>query len=305
MTRKRIQIKKIDNISSRQVTFSKRRKGLFKKAQELSTLCDADIALIVFSATSKLFDYASSSMQQVIERRDRHSAMHRLDRPSMELQGFDLGMLPHAILRTSDDDDDTIMGNVFDYDVKDNNTVVNVASLTSLMSSNRGFIPIVTWKHLCRFQIYAQIESDSNDILRKKVEDKNRELRQLNGEDLQGLTLQELQKIEENLKRGLTNVSKVKDDKVMQEIRNLKRKGHRAPQGIRPSWPPSPSRDLSLMATESLKGSGMELMEENQRLKQVPSLIQLHRQSSESIISNSSNLPEDGYSDTSLKLGLP
>nr|XP_007159143.1 hypothetical protein PHAVU_002G212400g [Phaseolus vulgaris]ESW31137.1 hypothetical protein PHAVU_002G212400g [Phaseolus vulgaris] len=86
MTRKRIQIKKIDNISSRQVTFSKRRKGLFKKAQELSTLCDADIALIVFSATSKLFDYASSSMQQVIERLDRHSAMHRSDRSYMELQ---------------------------------------------------------------------------------------------------------------------------------------------------------------------------------------------------------------------------
>lgn len=60
MTRKKIQIKKIDNISSRQVTFSKRRKGLFKKAQELSTLCDADIALMVFSATSKLFEYASS-----------------------------------------------------------------------------------------------------------------------------------------------------------------------------------------------------------------------------------------------------
>ena len=60
MTRKKIQIKKIENISSRQVTFSKRRKGLFKKAQELSTLCDAEIALIVFSATSKLFDYASS-----------------------------------------------------------------------------------------------------------------------------------------------------------------------------------------------------------------------------------------------------
>lgn len=61
MTRKRIEIKKIDNISSRQVTFSKRRKGLFKKAQELSTLCDADIALLVFSATSKLFQYASST----------------------------------------------------------------------------------------------------------------------------------------------------------------------------------------------------------------------------------------------------
>jgi hypothetical protein len=60
MTRKKIQIKKIDNTTARQVTFSKRRRGLFKKALELSTLCDAEIALIVFSSTGKLFDYASS-----------------------------------------------------------------------------------------------------------------------------------------------------------------------------------------------------------------------------------------------------
>jgi len=60
MARRKIPIKKIDNINARQVTFSKRRKGLFKKAQELSTLCDAEIALIVISATSKLFEYASS-----------------------------------------------------------------------------------------------------------------------------------------------------------------------------------------------------------------------------------------------------
>ncbi|KAK9988963.1 hypothetical protein SO802_029202, partial [Lithocarpus litseifolius] len=60
MTRKKIQIKKIDNTTARQVTFSKRRRGLFKKACELSTLCDAEIALMVFSATGKLFDYASS-----------------------------------------------------------------------------------------------------------------------------------------------------------------------------------------------------------------------------------------------------
>ncbi|MBA0556946.1 hypothetical protein Golob_027007, partial [Gossypium lobatum] len=59
MTRKRIQIKKIDNVAARQVTFSKRRRGLFKKAHELSVLCDAEVALIVFSATGKLFDYFS------------------------------------------------------------------------------------------------------------------------------------------------------------------------------------------------------------------------------------------------------
>lgn len=60
MTRKKIQIKKIDNIAARQVAFSKRRKGLFKKAKELAILCDAEIGLFVFSASGKLFDYASS-----------------------------------------------------------------------------------------------------------------------------------------------------------------------------------------------------------------------------------------------------
>jgi hypothetical protein len=60
MTRRKIQIQKIDSITARQVTFSKRRRGLFKKALELSTLCDAEIALIVFSSTGRLYDYASS-----------------------------------------------------------------------------------------------------------------------------------------------------------------------------------------------------------------------------------------------------
>ncbi|KAB1200087.1 MADS-box protein AGL24 [Morella rubra] len=60
MTRRKIEIKRIDNKTARQVTFSKRTKGLFKKATELSTLCDAEIALIVFSATGRLFEYGSS-----------------------------------------------------------------------------------------------------------------------------------------------------------------------------------------------------------------------------------------------------
>ncbi|KAK6945811.1 Transcription factor, MADS-box [Dillenia turbinata] len=57
MTRQMIQIKKMDDITARQ-----RRRGLLKKAYELSTLCDDDIALIVFSATGKLYEYSNSSM---------------------------------------------------------------------------------------------------------------------------------------------------------------------------------------------------------------------------------------------------
>ncbi|KAK8696570.1 hypothetical protein V6N13_001703 [Hibiscus sabdariffa] len=60
MAREKIKIKKIDNLTARQVTFSKRRRGLSKKAQELSVLCDAEVALIIFSATGKLFEFASS-----------------------------------------------------------------------------------------------------------------------------------------------------------------------------------------------------------------------------------------------------
>ncbi|BAT86911.1 hypothetical protein VIGAN_05024200 [Vigna angularis var. angularis] len=60
MVRKKIPIKKIVDVTARQVTFSKRKSGLLKKARELSLLCDAEIALIVFSPGGKLFDYASS-----------------------------------------------------------------------------------------------------------------------------------------------------------------------------------------------------------------------------------------------------
>lgn len=54
-------MKRIENTTSRQVTFSKRRSGLLKKAFELSVLCDAEVALMVFSPTGKLYEFSSSS----------------------------------------------------------------------------------------------------------------------------------------------------------------------------------------------------------------------------------------------------
>lgn len=87
MVRQKIEIKKIDNLTARQVTFSKRRKGLFKKAKELSTLCDAEIALLVFSATGKLFDYSSSSMTQLIQRHEHHTDNSKLGLQHLHVQG--------------------------------------------------------------------------------------------------------------------------------------------------------------------------------------------------------------------------
>lgn len=66
MGRGRVQLKRIENNINRQVTFSKRRSGLLKKAHEISVLCDAEVALIVFSPKGKLFQYATDSWYDLI-----------------------------------------------------------------------------------------------------------------------------------------------------------------------------------------------------------------------------------------------
>ncbi|XP_038697722.1 MADS-box protein JOINTLESS-like [Tripterygium wilfordii] len=231
MVREKIQIKKIDNATARQVTFSKRRRGLFKKAEELSVLCDADVALIVFSSTGKLFDYSSSSMKEILERHHLHSKnLEKMEQPSLELQ---------------------------------------------------------------------LVENSNMSRLSKEVAEKSHLLRQMRGEELQGLRIEDLQQLEKSLETGLRRVIERKGEKIMKEITDLQRKG-------------------------------MLLMEENERLRQQVVEISTSRKrqqrfttesddqnvvyeeglSSESVTDASNNSggppPHDiESSDTSLKLGLP
>ncbi|XP_076895713.1 agamous-like MADS-box protein AGL11 isoform X4 [Bidens hawaiensis] len=67
MGRRKLEMKRIEDKSSRLVTFSKRRSGLVKKARHLSVLCDVDVAVIVFSARGKLYEFASSSANYSVE----------------------------------------------------------------------------------------------------------------------------------------------------------------------------------------------------------------------------------------------
>ncbi|XP_027357555.1 truncated transcription factor CAULIFLOWER A-like isoform X3 [Abrus precatorius] len=103
MGRGRVQLKQIENKISRQVTFSKRRMGLRKKAHEISVLCDAQVALIVFNAKGRLFEYSSESraphlqswenalsaksMENVLERYERHAHSVQLVGAGDESQG--------------------------------------------------------------------------------------------------------------------------------------------------------------------------------------------------------------------------
>ncbi|XP_072973333.1 agamous-like MADS-box protein AGL11 isoform X2 [Typha angustifolia] len=74
MGRGKIEIKRIENTTSRQVTFCKRRNGLLKKAYELSVLCDAEVALIVFSSRGRLYEYSNNSIRSTIEKYKKASA---------------------------------------------------------------------------------------------------------------------------------------------------------------------------------------------------------------------------------------
>ncbi|KAI5318801.1 hypothetical protein L3X38_038509 [Prunus dulcis] len=68
MGRKKIDIKKIQKTSSLQVTFSKRRTGLFRKASQLGALCGAEVAILVFSPHGRPFVFGHPSVDSVISR---------------------------------------------------------------------------------------------------------------------------------------------------------------------------------------------------------------------------------------------
>ncbi|KAL0795485.1 hypothetical protein Bca101_066862 [Brassica carinata] len=95
MGRGRVEMKRIENKINRQVTFSKRRAGLLKKAHEISVLCDAQVSLIVFSHKGKLFD-----MEKVLERYERYSyAERRLKAPDFQVNAQKNWSMEHGRLK--------------------------------------------------------------------------------------------------------------------------------------------------------------------------------------------------------------
>ncbi|KAK3183157.1 hypothetical protein Dsin_030443 [Dipteronia sinensis] len=68
MGRGKVELKRIENQTSRQVTFSKRKSGILKKAFELSVLCEAEVAIIIFSPSGKFYQFATDEMDRIIAR---------------------------------------------------------------------------------------------------------------------------------------------------------------------------------------------------------------------------------------------
>ncbi|KNA04593.1 hypothetical protein SOVF_198240 [Spinacia oleracea] len=79
MARGKIQIKKIENNTNRQVTYSKRRNGLFKKANELSVLCDATVSIVMISNSNKLHEFLTPGTTTTKEVYDKYQAAMGVD----------------------------------------------------------------------------------------------------------------------------------------------------------------------------------------------------------------------------------
>ncbi|KAJ0234289.1 hypothetical protein HA466_0273350 [Hirschfeldia incana] len=99
MGRRKIEIKLIENKSSRQVTFSKRRTGLIEKARQLSVLCESSVAVLVVSASGKLYNSSSGdNMTNII---DRYEIQHAGELRSLDLAEKTRSYLPHNELLES------------------------------------------------------------------------------------------------------------------------------------------------------------------------------------------------------------
>ncbi|KAL1566396.1 agamous-like MADS-box protein AGL8 [Salvia divinorum] len=88
MVRGKVELKRIENKVNQQVTFSKRRTGLLKKAHEISVLCDADVGLMIFSTKGKLSEYATDScMERILDRHRRSSSVEGQKAPDLQSPG--------------------------------------------------------------------------------------------------------------------------------------------------------------------------------------------------------------------------
>ncbi|XP_004488426.1 agamous-like MADS-box protein AGL8 [Cicer arietinum] len=182
MGRGRVQLKRIENKINRQVTFSKRRSGLLKKAHEISVLCDAEVALIVFSNKGKLYEYSSDPcMERILERYERYSYAERqlvaTDQPQNENWIIEHAKLK-ARLEIIQRNQRNFMGEELDgLSIKELQNLEH--QLDSALKQIRSRKNQLMYESISELHKKDKALQEKNNLLVKKIKEKEKELAQL------------------------------------------------------------------------------------------------------------------------------
>ncbi|XP_031274428.1 truncated transcription factor CAULIFLOWER A-like [Pistacia vera] len=179
MGRGRVQLKRIENKINRQVTFSKRRSGLLKKAHEISVLCDAEVALIVFSTKGKLFEYSTDScMERILERYERYSYSERQLQPN-DISNPGSWTIEHAKLKARVEilqrNQSHFMGQELDtLSLKELQSLEH--QLDSALKHIRSRKNQLMFESISDLQKKDKLLQEQNNLLSKKVKEKEKNL---------------------------------------------------------------------------------------------------------------------------------
>ncbi|KAK2357636.1 transcription factor CAULIFLOWER A [Trifolium repens] len=181
MGRGRVQLKRIENKINRQVTFSKRRSGLLKKAHEISVLCDAEVALIVFSTKGKLYDYSSDPcMERILERYERYSYTER-QLVTNDQSPNENWVLEHAKLKARMEVLQRNQRNYMGEDL-DGLSLKELQNLEQQLDSSLKHIRSrknqVMYESISELQKKDKALQEHNNLLAKKIKEKEKELAQ-------------------------------------------------------------------------------------------------------------------------------
>ncbi|KAL1334249.1 hypothetical protein AAHE18_11G163400 [Arachis hypogaea] len=192
MGRGRVQLKRIENKINRQVTFSKRRSGLLKKANEISVLCDAEVALIVFSTKGKLFEYSSDpwlfhyehyihSMERILERYERYSYAEKQLISNDQQPPNENWILEHAKLKARVEvlhrNQRNFMGEGLDtLSLKELQNLEH--QLESALKHIRSRKNQVMYESISELQKKDKALQEQNNVLAKKIKEKEKALAQ-------------------------------------------------------------------------------------------------------------------------------
>ncbi|KAL9287351.1 Floral homeotic protein AGAMOUS [Arabidopsis thaliana] len=188
--RGKIEIKRIENTTNRQVTFCKRRNGLLKKAYELSVLCDAEVALIVFSSRGRLYEYSNNRfLCFVLE--SLNCASGRFDPIN-----FIFYYLSKCRFKRRLSLENSVKGTIERYKkaISDNSNTGSVA------------------------EINAQYYQQESAKLRQQIISIQNSNRQLMGETIGSMSPKELRNLEGRLERSITRIRSKKNELLFSEI---------------------------------------------------------------------------------------